>query len=316
MTHSGNKPSDSEITNSDNRYYTALNTVSFAMQYCILDKEQSYHITSPLDGLLNILVWNNETACINPYFINHDSYLIRAGENIIHTIHQNDTLEWKNTNPSNVVIVVYIPNNIADNIFLKLDGKTNRFRHGLLTKSDSRILLNITQIIELNKHSNHLILLKIQALIIDVIVHQLEGLLAENDKQEMIIDKNHYDKIILAKKLIERDLTKNFTIAELAKLVGTNEQYLKKYFKQYFGKTVMHYTTDHKMKHAKELIMTGDYRVSDVARLTGYKHSTHFTTAFKKYFGFIPNSLRYTFLVAHEGTQQIITELETFINLL
>ncbi|VTP86630.1 hypothetical protein [Sphingobacterium daejeonense] len=28
----------------------------------------------------------------------------------------------------------------------------------------------------------------------------------------------------------------------------------------------------------------GKYRVSDVARMTGYKHSTHFTTAFKKYF--------------------------------
>lgn len=316
MTYSGNKPSDSEITTSDTMYSTTLNAVNFAVQYCILDKEQSYVITSPVDGLLNILVWNNITACINPYFINNDSYLIRAGENIIHTIHQNDTLEWKNTNPSNIVIIIYIPNNIANDICVKLEGKINRFKHGLMTKSDSRTLLNITQIIELNKQTNNLILLKIQALIIAVIVHQLEGLLAENEKQEIIVDKNHYDKIMLAKKLIERDLTKNFTIAELAKLVGTNEQYLKKYFKQYFGKTVMNYTTEHKMKHAKELIMTGDYRVSDVARLTGYKHSTHFTTAFKKYFGFIPNSLRYTFLVAHEGTRQIITELEALINLI
>ena len=62
------------------------------------------------------------------------------------------------------------------------------------------------------------------------------------------------------------------------------------------------------MEHAKKLILTGDYRISDVARLTGYKHSTHFTTAFKKYFGFIPNSLKYTFLLAQEGVQ-ILTDI-------
>ena len=130
----------------------------------------------------------------------------------------------------------------------------------------------------------------------------------------MIIQKSHYDKIMLAKKIIDTDLSRNYTIHELAKTVGTNEQYLKKYFKQYFGKTVMSYITEAKMEHAKNLIMTGEYRVSDVARMTGYKHSTHFSSAFKKFFGFIPNSLRYTFLLAQEGAQ-FITEMEQYINM-
>lgn len=92
--------------------------------------------------------------------------------------------------------------------------------------------------------------------------------------------------------IIEYDLSKNYTISELAKEVGTNEQYIKKYFKQYFGKTVMNYATNIKMEHAKKLILTGEYRIADVARMIGYKHPSHFTTAFKKYFGFTPNSLR------------------------
>src|SRR5690606_12621322 len=143
---------------------------------------------------------------------------------------------------------------------------------------------------------------------------QIETLAVENENQQVIVIKNHYEKILLAKQIIEEDLSKNHSIPELAKLVGTNVQYLKKYFKLYFGKTVMNYITEKKMEHAKELILTGNHLVSDVARMTGYKHSTHFTTAFKKHFGFIPNSLKYSFLIHQSVT--VLSELEQFFTAL
>lgn len=108
-------------------------------------------------------------------------------------------------------------------------------------------------------------------------------------------------------------MAKNYTIHELAKAVGTNEQYLKKYFKQYIGKTVQTYMKEIKMEHAKNLIMTGEHRISDVARMTGYKHSTHFTTAFKKFFGFIPNASRYIFLLTSDG---LLIETDGFLSML
>jgi AraC-like DNA-binding protein len=172
-----------------------------------------------------------------------------------------------------------------------------------------------TQLLELYQKPTLLNELKIQSNLIEIIAHQIDGLLVENENQKVIAIKSHYDKIMLAKKMIDSDLSKNFTISELAKQVGTNEQYLKKYFKGYFGKTVLNYITDRKMTYAKELIVSGNYRVADVARMTGYKHSTHFTTAFKKYFGFIPNSLRYTYMLAH-GAGEILSEFESFINIL
>ncbi|MGH2622399.1 MAG: helix-turn-helix domain-containing protein, partial [Sphingobacterium sp.] len=108
------------------------------------------------------------------------------------------------------------------------------------------------------------------------------------------IKKNHYEKIQLVKNLIDADFSQNHTIAELAKKAGTNEQYLKKYFKLCFGKTVMNYITQIKMEQAKKLILERNYRIADIAIMIGYKHATHFTNAFKKHFGIIPNSLRYT----------------------
>ncbi|MCI0920673.1 helix-turn-helix domain-containing protein [Sphingobacterium rhinopitheci] len=317
MTHSENKPSYSEncATTLEDIYPDKLTAINFSIQYTILDQVKTTIIDSPFDGFLNILYPETIDSCINSYVLNEYSYIIRRGENIIHAVTRGDKLKWKNINDQNIGIAIYIPNHVVEDFKEKFVGLSQRFKNGLLTKSDSRIILICKQIITLHKNADSLYQLRIQSLLIDAIVHQIESLFVENDKQEIIVNKSHYDKIILAKEFIHKDLAKNYTIAELSKLVGTNEQYLKKYFKQHFGKTVMNYITDQKMNYAKGLIMSGEYRVSDVARLTGYKHSTHFTTAFKKYFGFIPNSLRYTFLLASVGTQQILAEVENLINI-
>lgn len=81
-----------------------------------------------------------------------------------------------------------------------------------------------------------------------------------------------------------------FTVGELARMVGTNENYLKKHFKQRFGTTILQYTTALRMERAKGLLKQGE-PISRVAALSGYKHTSHFTNAFKRYFGYTPGQL-------------------------
>ena len=317
MTESEKKASNLEIA--EFQYESTipchLTSTTLDIHYALLHGINNQRLDSPLDGFLNILFPAQENTCICPYFLNKQSYIIRGGENIIHPVQKGDILEWKNIYEDNLAISLFISNEILDDFKVKFEQNNRRFSNGFLTKSDNRIRLLVSQLIAYVHHDNYLNRLRIKALLIEILVHQIEGFYAENEKHEIIPNKNHYDKIVLARNLIHRDLSKNYTIPELAKYVGTNEQYLKKHFKQYFGKTVMNYITEKKMEHAKELILTGDYRISDVAQMTGYKHSTHFTSAFKKYFGFIPNSLRYTFLVANEGIR-VLSEFEGLINLL
>lgn len=78
---------------------------------------------------------------------------------------------------------------------------------------------------------------------------------------------------------------------ELAKMVGTNECYLKQNFKRVFGTTVYGYVKQIKMEKAKKLLVQDKKRINEVAQLIGYKHANHFTNAFKKYYGYTPNSL-------------------------
>jgi AraC-like DNA-binding protein len=316
MTYSGNYLSHSENKREGEQHEgNPLQEFELRLHYMLLYKERSVHLSSPINGFVNILLLKNSDNCICPYFLNHNSYVIRGGENVIHKVAEGDTFEWKNIYDQNVGLVIFIPSSYLQDFDLKLQQNTTRFKDGLLTSSDNRMQLLQSELLELYQQPTLLNQLKIQSNLIEIIAHQIDGLMVENEQQQVILVKNHYDKIVLAKKLIDSDVSKNFTIPELAKEVGTNEQYLKKYFKQYFGKTVSNYITERKMNFAKDLIINGDYRVADVARMTGYKHSTHFTTAFKKYFGFIPNSLRYTYLLAHSASE-IISELETFMRVL
>jgi len=42
--------------------------------------------------------------------------------------------------------------------------------------------------------------------------------------------------------------------------------------------------------------LKGNKKIAEVAKMMGYKRASHFTQAFKKYFGYLPNSIRMFFL--------------------
>lgn len=99
-------------------------------------------------------------------------------------------------------------------------------------------------------------------------------------------------KMHLAKEILVENLEEPLSLKDLAHRVGTNEYSLKKYFKEVFGTTVFGYLHDFRMEKSKQELIADGCKISDVAQRMGYKHATHFTAAFKKYHGFLPNKMR------------------------
>ena len=75
-------------------------------------------------------------------------------------------------------------------------------------------------------------------------------------------------------------------------MVGTNEYDLKRDFKVVFGNTVYGYLKQYRMEQAKSMLIENDATVAEISLKVGYKHATHFTSAFKKHYGYLPNKLR------------------------
>ncbi|MGJ1317110.1 helix-turn-helix domain-containing protein [Sphingobacterium spiritivorum] len=116
------------------------------------------------------------------------------------------------------------------------------------------------------------------------------------------------EKIKKVKYIIETNLNKNFTIQHLAREVGTNVQYLKQHFKQYYGKTIFSFISECKMQKAQHLLKERELTISFISHQLGYKHASHFTNAFKKFFGYVPNTIRYSLILFYNEIISI-TEL-------
>lgn len=105
------------------------------------------------------------------------------------------------------------------------------------------------------------------------------------------LKKEDVEKMYLARDIITQNINSPCTLIDLSHRVGTNDAYLKSHFKQVFGTTVYGYLQNIKMTHAREMLSDGK-SVSEVAYLSGYKHTAHFTRAFKKHFGFAPGIMK------------------------
>jgi AraC-like DNA-binding protein len=95
--------------------------------------------------------------------------------------------------------------------------------------------------------------------------------------------------------LINSDLSKNFSIEELAEHAAMNRTKLQAGFKQVFHKTINSFTQELKMQKAKDLISGNrGFSLKEIAGMLGYRHSNHFSVAFKKWFNVSPSAFKNT----------------------
>ena len=136
---------------------------------------------------------------------------------------------------------------------------------------------------------------KLEKLYIQSVVYELlyKGL-NKLSKKEATLKLNTLEEeyILKVKNYIDYNYEKELSIKELAKIAATNETKLQSNFKLQFKSTVFQYILKVRMHKAKELLLTNDYSISEIANLVGYKYQGNFTNVFYKYFKVLPKELR------------------------
>lgn len=124
-----------------------------------------------------------------------------------------------------------------------------------------------------------------------------EILLLMHLQQEHAAQKKHTldQKTILilqkAKSIIATNFTNPPTIKKLSREVSINEQKLKQGFKALFDDTIHGYIIKLRMAEAVKLITTKKETISQISAVLGYKSTSHFIVAFKKYYGYTPKQV-------------------------
>lgn len=82
------------------------------------------------------------------------------------------------------------------------------------------------------------------------------------------------------------------SIAHLARLCKISEPYLRRLFQQTFSVSPAVYIRNLRIKRAKELLLAGEYSITEAATLSGFNNASYFSREFKKATGISPNEFK------------------------
>jgi AraC-like DNA-binding protein len=105
--------------------------------------------------------------------------------------------------------------------------------------------------------------------------------------------------------MINGNLSKRFSAAELAENFGISESSLKNYFRAVFGRGYKEMITEIRMQKAAELIMKGDKNMGEIAEYVGYQNQSRFSEAFFKYHKMLPMEYKRTQQIAKKDKNAI-----------
>ena len=100
------------------------------------------------------------------------------------------------------------------------------------------------------------------------------------------------EHIHMAREILIDRISNPPTLAELSRLVGSNEFILKRGFKDIFGTSPYAFHLQHKLALAKSYILDTALTIAEIAYKVGYSDPAHFTKAFRKQYGIRPSDLR------------------------
>ena len=88
---------------------------------------------------------------------------------------------------------------------------------------------------------------------------------------------------------LENRLFEDLDPNEIASRMGVSRASLYRTFKTITGKSIMSYVRHRRMEEARQLMKTGNLRLTDIAQLVGYEDLYTFSTAYKNIFGVAPS---------------------------
>ncbi len=91
---------------------------------------------------------------------------------------------------------------------------------------------------------------------------------------------------------IASDPAGNYTLENMAELLGVNVRTLTRHFAEKFGCSPMQYIIRQRLEYGRMLLNSGSMPVAEAAEACGYRSLPFFSRAFKKYFGVNPRTLK------------------------
>ena len=99
--------------------------------------------------------------------------------------------------------------------------------------------------------------------------------------------------------ILEKNLNNtNFGTEELAKQLNISRSNLYRKLKTKTQKAPSDYIRQYRLQKAKDLLLSSEFSIAEIAYKTGFKEATHFSNAFKKLYKITPSELRFATIIS------------------
>ncbi len=105
-------------------------------------------------------------------------------------------------------------------------------------------------------------------------------------RKQSVVSRNIIDRV---SDYMKQHYSEDISLDMLAERYYVNSSYLCRLFKQCTGTCLTDYLIELRMEKAKELLLTGKYKVYEVSQKVGYKSDKYFFRVFKQYTGQSPS---------------------------
>ena len=197
-------------------------------------------------------------------------------------------------NLSSAILSKYLPENHP--VWLQLNEKQGSKNSIMLSPLNMHITPEISAILqrlEQTSHGGFCDQLMLESKVIELLalqIFQFEKF--QTAAHPLPLKKEELERMHQVKDILIQHTGEQLSLRTLAHRVGTNEFTLKRNFKIAYGTTVYGYFNQYKMEQAKNLLVEKGLSIAEVSLKMGYKYATHFSSAFKKYYGYLPNKLK------------------------
>jgi transcriptional regulator GlxA family with amidase domain len=103
---------------------------------------------------------------------------------------------------------------------------------------------------------------------------------------------NKSEKLVVAVELMEANIREPIVQADLADYIGISRRQLQRLFRHFLGCTPSRYYLRIRLTRARELLQQTSMSLVEIASLTGFVSSSHFSKSYKEQFGHSPSQER------------------------
>ncbi|MEH7084264.1 AraC family transcriptional regulator [Neobacillus drentensis] len=94
------------------------------------------------------------------------------------------------------------------------------------------------------------------------------------------------------KEYIDKNYKKNLKLEDIAETLFINKYYLSHVFKEQMQMTPINYLINRRIGEAKNLLVSTELKIGEIARIMGYDNTNYFTLLFKKMTGETPRQFK------------------------